>query len=170
MHRHLNRLASVKYLIHRLTRYVFMAGMGWVLLLMLLTTCDAATRYLFSSPVPGANELSKFMLAIFGMLGMAYTQHEDGNIRVTLLTDALPHRLKAVFGLISNFLSLGIVGLIVWGAWKMGVEEFHMGITSDALKIPLYPLKFILSAGAFFLCLEILIDIAESADELRIGN
>ena len=63
--RYLNRPASAKHLIHHLTRYVFMAGM------------DAAADHMRRShPVSviltcsGANELSKFMLAIFGMLVM----------------------------------------------------------------------------------------------------
>jgi TRAP-type C4-dicarboxylate transport system permease small subunit len=39
--------------------------------MMVLTAVDVTGRYLFSAPVKGSLELSEFMLAVFGMLGMA---------------------------------------------------------------------------------------------------
>jgi len=155
-------ITRVEHAIHCLTRYVLMAGMGWVLGMMLLTTCDVMARYFFSMPVPGAKELSEFMLAAFGMLGMAYTHHSGGNVRVTFLTHALPPRWRAMADTIANLLSLVIVLLITWQAWIMGAEDFHTGAVSDSLGIPIYPFKFLLSEGAFFLCLEILTNLAES--------
>lgn len=156
------RIVHIENAIHQVTRCALMAGMGWGLVMMLLTTCDVLGRYFFSMPVPGSKELSEFMLAGFGMLGMAYAQHSGGNVRVTFLTQALPPLWRAVTDALTSLLSLVIVALITWQAGIMGTEDFHAGATSDLLGIPIYPFRFLLSAGAFFLCLEILTNLASS--------
>ena len=77
-------LASFKRVTQRLTLYIAVVGMVWVLVMMLLTTCDVTTRYFIDWPVPGALELSEFMLATFALLGLAYTQQVGGHVRVGL--------------------------------------------------------------------------------------
>lgn len=108
------QFTSIKNIIRRLTHYSLAIGMGWVLVMMFLTTFDVAGRYFFSKPIPGAIELSEFMLAIFGILGMAYTHHSGGNVRVTMLTDALSSKLASLTNTVTNFLSLLIIVLLAW--------------------------------------------------------
>ena len=140
--------------IDRLIRLSLYSGMGWVVAMMLLTTLDVAERAFFSRPAPGAIELNRFMLAVFAIMGLAYTHRERANVRVTLLLEALPRIPRAFLELLSHLVGIGIVGLLAWQSGVMGVEEIHAGTTTDALGIPVYPLYFLLSAGAFLLCLE----------------
>ena len=151
-----------KSIIRKLTQFALTMGMGWVLVMMFLTTLDVAGRYFFSRPIPGAVEMSEFMLALFGVLGMAYTHGSGGNVKVTMLTRKLPLRIAAFLNVITGLLSLQIVVMIVWYGVIMAVEEFGNGTTTDTLAIPLYPLHILLSVGAFLLALEILINIIES--------
>ncbi|MCP4109042.1 MAG: TRAP transporter small permease, partial [Desulfobacteraceae bacterium] len=65
----MSRFTAFKNITRRLTNYSLAIGMGWVLVMMLLTTFDIAGRYFFSKPIPGTIELSEFMLAIFGIMG-----------------------------------------------------------------------------------------------------
>ncbi|MCP4113117.1 MAG: TRAP transporter small permease, partial [Desulfobacteraceae bacterium] len=141
-------------------------GMGWVLVMMLLTTFDIAGRYFFSKPIPGTIELSEFMLAIFGIMGIAYTHQAGGNVRVTMLADALPSKWAAMTNTVANILSLVTVALLAWYGFVAGIEEFHVGTTTDSLGIPIYPLKFLLGIGAFLLCLEITVSLIESVREI----
>lgn len=146
----------------RLVNLSLAVGMGWVMVMMLLTTIDVAGRYFLSKPIPGAIEMSEFMLAIFGMLGMAYTQKAGANIRVTMLTDALPPVLKRLLETITLLLSFQIVAMLAWYGIVSGIEELHAGTTTDTLGIPLYPLYFLLCLGAGLLCLELLMNIIET--------
>jgi TRAP-type C4-dicarboxylate transport system permease small subunit len=148
--------------IERLTNFALTIGMGWVIVMMLLTTFDVAGRYLFSKPIPGAIEMSEFMLAIFGMLGMAYTHQSGANVKVTMLTNALPPRLAMLTETITILLSFQIIAMLAWYGIVAGIEEVHAGTTTDTLGIPIYPLYFLLSAGAGLLCLELLITLIES--------
>ena len=145
-----------------LVKFALSIGMGWVIVMMLLTTFDVAGRYFFSKPIPGAIEMSEFMLAIFGILGMAYTHQSGANVKVTILTSALPPRLARVVEIFTILLSFQIIAMLVWYGIVSGIEELHAGTTTDTLGIPLYPLYFLLSGGAGLLCLELLITLIES--------
>ena len=152
----------MKTLIQRLTTYSLNTGMGWVLVMMLLTTFDVAGRYFFSKPVLGSIELSKFMLAVFGILGMAYTHSTGSNVRVTMLTQILPGRFAAFVKTLTDFLSLQIFAVLSWYSMVMGIDELHMHTTTDTLGIPVFPLYFLLASGSLFLSLEIIINLIES--------
>ncbi len=157
---------SFKEITRRLTHYSMAIGMGWVLVMMFLTTFDVAGRYFFSKPIPGAIELSEFMLAIFGILGMAYTHHAGANVRVTMLTDALPPGFAALIRTVTDLLCLLIAALLAWQGWIMGIEEFHAGTTTDTLRIPVYPLQFLFALGAFLLSLEMVVCFTDSLKKL----
>ena len=154
--------ARFKRLVHVFTRCSLALGMGWVLVMMILTTADVAGRYFLSKPVPGAMEMSSFMLAAFAMLGMAHTHHRGANVRVTMLIRTLPPFFANLLVIISAVLTLQVVGMMAWYAVIMGLEEYHAGATTDALSIPLYPLEFLLALGLLFLGLEIFVNIGDA--------
>ncbi|ACN14332.1 DctQ3 [Desulforapulum autotrophicum HRM2] len=154
--------ARFKRLVHGLTRWSLALGMGWVLVMMILTTADVAGRYFLSKPVPGAMELSSFMLAVFAMLGMAHTHQRGANVRVTMLIRTLPPFFANVLVIISTVLTLQIVGMMAWYAVRMGLEEYHANATTDALSIPLYPLEFLLALGTLLLGLEIIVNLGDA--------
>jgi len=106
--------------------------------------------------------MSEFMLAIFGILGMAYTHQSGGNVKVTMLTSALPPNLARLTEILTSLLSFQIIAMLAWYGVVSGIEEFHAGTTTDTLGIPIYPLYFLLSAGAGLLCLELVVNLIES--------
>ena len=153
---------GLKWQVQRATRWSLALGMGWVLVMMILTTLDVAGRYFFSKPVPGAMEMSSFMLAVFSMMGMAHTHQRGANVRVTMLIRTLPPRAANFLMVITSLLTLQVVAAIVWYAVVMGMEEFHSNATTDALSIPIYPLEFLLAFGAALLGLEVIINLGDA--------
>ena len=155
-------LHHAKNKIERLSKLALYAGMGWVLVMMFLTTIDVAGRYFFSKPIPGAIEMSGFMLAVFGILGMAYTHQTGNNVRVTMLTRVMPPRLQGITQTVTSLLSFQIMGMLAWYGVIKGIEEFQSGTTTDTLSIPVYPLYFLLSIGAALLTLLIIMELIEA--------
>ena len=141
--------------IDRLIRLSLYGGMGWVMVMIFLTVLDVSGRAFFSRPIPGAIELNRSMLAVFTVMGLAYTHHKRANVRVTMLLDKLPRAPRVFLEILSHLLSMGLFGLLCWQSGVMGGEEIDAGTTTDALGIPVFPLYFLLSAGSFLLCLEI---------------
>lgn len=170
MHDSPERFPRFKRGVDRLIHIALAAGMGWVLVMMMLTTVDVAGRYFFSRPVPGAIEMSEIMLAVFGILGMAYTHHAGANIRVTMFTRLLPPRLSGLAGCLTTGLSLLVMALLAWYASVYGIEELHAGTTTDTLGIPLFPLYFLLCAGAGLVCLALAAEFAACARTLLTGH
>jgi TRAP-type C4-dicarboxylate transport system permease small subunit len=149
--------------IQRLNLYVSMAGMFLLIPLMLLTTSDVIGRGFFRKPIPGTFELSEYVLAVFILLGAAYTQQVKGHVGVDFITSRLSPRPRAVCEIITTILSLFIIVVIIWQGFLEGIRERTV---SDMLRIPQYPFRLLVAIGGFLLWLELLIDLASSIGKL----
>jgi TRAP-type C4-dicarboxylate transport system permease small subunit len=123
---------------------------------MLLTTSDVVGRKFFSKTIPGAFEMSEYILAIFILLGAAYTQQVKGHVGVDFITSRLSPRVRAVCQIITILLSLFIITILIWQGWVEGIRERTV---SDMLRIPQYPFRLLVAIGGFLLGLELLIDL-----------
>lgn len=147
---------KLKWLIQRVNFYVCAVGMCLLIPLMLLTTSDVVGRKFFSKTIPGAFELSEYILAIFILLGAAYTQQVKGHVGVDFITSRLSPRVRAVCQIITILLSLFIITILIWQGWIEGIRERTV---SDMLRIPQYPFRLLVAIGGFLLWLELLIDL-----------
>ena len=157
---------EVKKGIRRINYVVCAIGMAVILPLMLLTFADVMLRGFFNKPIPGTFEISQYMLAVFILLGAAYTQQVKGHVGVDFVTSRLSPRLRAVCEIITTLLSLLIIAIVVWQGWVEGITEKAV---SDQLRIPQYPFRVLVAVGGFLLWLELLIDLFGSFGKLR-GN
>jgi TRAP-type C4-dicarboxylate transport system permease small subunit len=131
---------------------------------MLLTTSDVVGRKFFSKTIPGAFELSEYILAIFILLGAAYTQQVKGHVGVDFITSRLTPRVRAVCQIITLLLSLFIITILIWQGWIEGIRERTV---SDMLRIPQYPFRLLVAIGGFLLWLELLIDLFSVIGKLK---
>ncbi|RPJ20832.1 MAG: TRAP transporter small permease [Desulfobacteraceae bacterium] len=150
--------------IRRLNYIVCAIGMAMVIPLMLLTFADVVLRSFFNKPIPGTFEISQYILAIFILLGAAYTQQVKGHVGVDFVTSRLSPRLRAICELVTTLLSLFIIAIVVWQGWVEGITEKAV---SDQLRIPQYPFRVLVAVGGFLLWLELLIDLFGSFGKLR---
>ena len=157
---------EVKKGIRRINYVVCAIGMAMIIPLMLLTFADVMLRGFFNKPIPGTFEISQYMLAVFILLGAAYTQQVKGHVGVDFVTSRLSPRLRAVCEIITTLLSLFIIAIVVWQGWVEGITEKAV---SDQLRIPQYPFRVLVAVGGFLLWLELLIDLFGSFGKLR-GN
>jgi TRAP-type C4-dicarboxylate transport system permease small subunit len=131
--------------------------------MMLLTTCDVIGRVLWARPITGTVELSSYTLAVFILLGLAYTHQVKGHVRVTFLIAMLPPRGQSVVEIVTILLSLFIISILAWQGWIVGIEERTV---SDMLRIPQLPFRLLVSLAGVFLCLELLIDLSAAIGKL----
>jgi TRAP-type C4-dicarboxylate transport system permease small subunit len=127
-----------------------------ILPLMLLTSADVIGRAAWARPIPGIVELSSYMLDVFILLGLAYTQQVKGHVRVSMLTSRLPQRAQQSLEIVVTLLSLFIMVLLAWQGWVVGMEETAV---SDMLRIPQRPFKLLVGVAAILLCLELVVDL-----------
>jgi len=154
---------TVKKGIQKVNRFI--AGVGaWCLIpLMVITAVDVMSRDIFNRPIPGTVELSQYMLAVFILLGLAYTQQVKAHVAVSLFTSRLSNPLQLTFNIISILLCLLISFIIAWQGWVVGIGEKTV---SDMLRVPQYPFRILVAVAAFLVCLELLIDLGDSLKKL----
>ena len=155
---------EVKRGIRRVNYVVCAIGMAMIIPLMLLTFADVMLRGFFNKPIPGTFELSQYILAIFILLGAAYTQQVRGHVGVDFVTSRLSPRLRVGCEIITTLLSLFIIAIVVWQGWVEGITEKAV---SDQLRIPQYPFRVLVAVGVFLLWLELLIDLFSAFGKLR---
>lgn len=162
----MSRINAFKNIVHRITKLLAYAGMLLLIPMMLMTFADVIGRKFAShglGPVPGALELSSYMLAVFVLLGLAYTQQVRGHVGVSMFTSRLPIKARALLNILTTLLSLFVIGVLCWQGWVVGLEEVSV---SDMLRIPQMPFRMLVAAGAFFLCLELIVDIISDLQTL----
>jgi TRAP-type C4-dicarboxylate transport system permease small subunit len=150
---------EVKEAIQRANRYVAGAGAFSLVFLMLLTAADVLGRDLLGRPVPGAVELSQYLLAVFILLGLAYIQQVKGHVTVSILLSRFPVRGQFLLKLISSVLGLGLFVLVAWQGWVVGLEERAV---SDLLRVPQSPFRILVAVAGGLVCLELLIDAGDA--------
>jgi len=131
--------------------------------MMLLTTFDVIGRAALARPIIGTVELSSYMLAVFILLGLAYTHQVKGHVRVSFFISRLPLWAQHIFDIINIVLGLFIISILAWQGWTVGIEERTV---SDMLRIPQFPFRLLVAIAAFLLCLELLIDLIASVRKL----
>ena len=152
----MGRIGTIKFWVQRINRWVCYLGMLLILPLMLLTTADVIGRAAWARPIPGIVELSSYMLDVFILLGLAYTQQVKGHVRVSMLTSRLPQRAQQSLEIVVTVPSLFIMVLLAWQGWVVGMEETAV---SDMLRIPQRPFKLLVGVAAILLCLELVVDL-----------
>jgi TRAP-type C4-dicarboxylate transport system permease small subunit len=150
------RIGTIKFWVQRINLWVCYLGMLLILPLMLLTSADVIGRAAWARPIPGIVELSSYMLDVFILLGLAYTQQVKGHVRVSMLTSRLPQRAQQSLEIVVTLLSLFIMVLLAWQGWVVGMEETAV---SDMLRIPQRPFKLLVGVAAILLCLELVVDL-----------
>lgn len=156
-------VSSIRKTIQRLTLLLCYGGMFLLIPMMLLTAGDVVSRTAFGLHIPGTVELSSYMLAVFILLGVAYTHQVKGHVRVSFLVSRIPEKAGLIVDSITILLSLFIIAILAWQGWVLGIEEKTV---SDMLRIPQLPFRLLVSVAAFFLCLELLIDLWVCAGKL----
>lgn len=156
-------LTAIKKGIQRLNFYLCSVGMLLLIPMMVLTAGDVIGRASLARPITGMVELSEYMLVVFILMGLAYTQQVKGHVRVSFLISRLPPRVQPVVEIITILLSLFIIIILAWQGWTVGIEERTV---SDMLRIPQFPFRLLVAIAASALCLELLIDLFASVGML----
>ena len=141
-------------------------GAGLLAVMMLLSTADVIGRYLFNNPIPGALELSGFMLVIVVFFGAAYAQVLKRHVSVDLLLAWLPQKAKPFFSLVSYFIGLSLFSLIAWQTVLSAGFKMQGNEVSSVLRIPVWPFMGIVAAGSALLALVLLIDLLKCLMEI----
>ncbi|NLX90921.1 MAG: TRAP transporter small permease [Firmicutes bacterium] len=158
-------LSKAGKLIQRLTFYVCALSMFMLIPMMLLTTTDILARTFFTRPIPGAVELSEYMLVVVILMGLAYTHQVKGHPTITLVVSRFPLKVRLVLEILVSLLGMFIIFIVIWQGWVLATGRMA-AVVSDVLRIPQLPFRLLVSAGAILLFLELLVELIAAAAKL----
>jgi TRAP-type transport system small permease protein len=130
-----------------------------VLLMVCLTTIDAAGRYLFNFPIQGAYEVTeKYLMVVSVFFALTYGYRHGCNIRVTFLVSHFPPQVKLLLRYTVQILSIVYGILLVIGTFVKALRSIHERM-QDAYGLPLGPGYLVAPLGLFVLTLWLLYDL-----------
>ena len=124
--------------------------------LVIIVLYEVFMRYAFNAPTIWGFEATAFAYGIHYMLGLSYTENQDANVKVDILTSRLSPKTQAVLGI----LTYAVLFLPVFFFMTVGAIEFAYTSTaggelnSTSWAPPIYPFKIIMAIGFLFLLLQ----------------
>ncbi len=131
--------------------------------MVLVTVVDVTLRYVFNSPIFGAEDYSSLSLSIVFATAIAYSGRTGGQVAVELFTNLMKPSVTRWTNLIVRLASLAMLGVLCWQLVLAGTNASIYGETSFALLIPFEPFFYILAVSMFLYVLVLL-------DEFRRGD
>jgi TRAP-type mannitol/chloroaromatic compound transport system permease small subunit len=110
--------------------------MGWIagflnLVMLVNVFYDSIMRYFFRSGSIALQEMEWHIFAIVFLFGMAYTLKEDGHVRVDVLYDNFPPKVKAIVNIAGAlFFLIPLSALIINGSIWYVKEAYEMNEVS----------------------------------------
>jgi TRAP-type C4-dicarboxylate transport system permease small subunit len=129
-------------------------------LLMCLTGIDAAGRYIFNIPIPGAYEVSEnYLLVSAAFLGVCYAYRGGTFVRVTFLVGHCPAWLRIPVDYFSQGITLLLSGVMFVACVQQALRKFSSGITVESFALPVWPAYVIVPIGLIPMIIAMLLDV-----------
>jgi len=109
-----------------------------ILAAALLVSVDVTLRKLANTTLGGADELSRYALAIGSTWSFAFVLLARGHVRIDALYQVLPRKLAAACDLVAIIALLAFASLIAWHGAGTLAQSWQLGARSNSsLAVPL---------------------------------
>lgn len=151
-------------------RAMFVAGLCY-LLITLLICFDIAARHLLGFSSEATIELTGYMMAVGMTWGLAGTLFERGHVRIDVLVQKMPLRVRVWLHLASLIALIVSAGYYTWGAVSLARDSFAFGATDlSTLRTPLVIPQGLWAAGFALLLLAALALALRAVRQLALGQ
>jgi len=129
-----------------------------ILLMSFLSTYAVGRRYLLNNPEPYSYEVSTIFLTACVVFAISGLQRHKRHLRVDFISNYMPGNVQGILlDILGPILALVYVTIITWQSLDNAMYSFNIGETSQSVwEEPLYPTKFLIPIGSFWLVLVLL--------------
>lgn len=137
-------LRSVDALVRPITLY----GGGAVLIgLALVTVIAVIFRYVFNSPIFGADDFNQMLLMAVVAFSVAYSGRKGGQVVVEILSVISGQKTIRWTDIFARLLGVIMISILVWVLIESGINAAEYGETTRSLEITLQPFFWLLAFG-----------------------
>lgn len=142
--------------IRRVVALTDAAAAVFLLVITLLTFTAVMMRYVFAIPFPGSFDVSRLLLGVAILWGIAVAAHRGSHITVDILWQAAPRWAQKGMDLLGDLLFAGFMGIFAWMLLQHVEKTRSSGQTTFELSIPIWPFYAVAWLGVV-LCVLVLI-------------
>ncbi len=126
-----------------------------VLFMFLILLLAVGCRYLLSSPISWANELTQYLFGVYAIMAGGYLLAHNAHVNVDLLHNRFGRRGQAILDLFTSVMFFTFTLALLYFATDMALESFGNRETSNSSwDPPIWPVKAFLPIGTFLLLLQ----------------
>jgi TRAP-type C4-dicarboxylate transport system permease small subunit len=135
-------------IIHFLQRALGLALALILFSMMTLTFIDVIGRYFFSSPVPGAFELTQLGIGLLVFTALPLATASDEHVTITILDGNVPAALTRWQIIVADLFSAVVLVVLGWRMFRHGEQLGSYNETTTFLHIPFAPFVYVMSVMA----------------------
>jgi len=146
------------------TKALMVAAALWAFVLCFLVVADVSGRVLFNSPVKGTPEIISLSIVVICFLQAGFAIRSGGMLNVDTLVVRFSPRTQSWLAAWGALVGAIFFAVICYGsldgaahAWNSGEYEGE-----GALRVPVWPAKFVIVLGCSLACLSYLILILQN--------
>lgn len=149
-------LLAVSRVIDEVNAFVGRAVSWLILVAVLVSAGNAISRKAFSLASNAWLELQWYLFGAAFLLAAAYTLQRDEHIRIDIVSNALPRRVRDWIDIVGHaFVLIPFTGFMVYECWPFFYSAFRSGEVSGSYGgLPIWPANLIILAGFFLLFLQ----------------
>lgn len=151
-------------------RAMFVAGFCY-LLITILICFDIFARQLLGFSTESTIELTGYLMAVGMSWGLAGTLFERGHVRIDVLVQKMPLRVRVWLHMFSLIALIVSTGFYVYGAFRLASDSFAFNATDlSTLRTPLVIPQGLWAAGFVLLLLAALALALRAIKQLAMGQ
>lgn len=144
----------------RLLAYISAIAVFW---LMGLTVVAVIMRYVFRSPILGAQDISQLSLVLVIYPALAYCGWTGGHVALDLASTILRARALRWTDTMIRTASALLFLYIAWVTLIRGLDALKYGDASNLIGIPYYPFFFMIAVGSLAYALVLFVHAVQAA-------
>ena len=123
------------------------AGGAVLIGLALVTVIAVIFRYVFNSPIFGADDFNQMLLMAAVAFGVAYSGRKGGQVVVEILSVISGQKTIRWTDIFARLLGVIMISILVWVLIESGINAAEYGETTRSLEITLQPFFWLLAFG-----------------------
>lgn len=147
---------------HRIASSLGVLAAACVAMLMLTIIVDTTSRFLFATPLPGANDFNRYwwmILIVFSALGVAESRNE--HIEALVLETTMPPKLRVIWRYIRAATITAALSLLLIATIPAAMKHQAQGEYAAGSEIIIWPTRYILVIGLVVYLLTVIVKVFE---------
>jgi TRAP-type C4-dicarboxylate transport system permease small subunit len=154
--------------LHKISVIFGFVAAAAIALMMISTTADTISRYVFNNPIAGVFEFNEVLLVIAVFLIVAWTQEARGHTRVILIMRRFSLRNAIKLDMVCWVLCFIFLAVMGWQSAREALRSYEINeFRWGSVQMQIWWAKGLVPLGCWLGCLQLLVDIWTDVRRLK---